>query len=76
MAAFSVNVADFDNDGWKDIFAARGHVQSLDAAPRITVEQPNAVFRNQGGTKWLPLTAEAGLEPSLRQGTGERPSEI
>jgi hypothetical protein len=61
MAGYSPTIADFDNDGWKDIFVSRGHVQSLLAAPRITVEQPNTVFRNLGGMKFAALTAEAGL---------------
>ncbi|MDR3718832.1 MAG: CRTAC1 family protein [Bryobacteraceae bacterium] len=61
MAAYSPTIFDFDNDGWKDIFVTRGHVQSLLAAPRITVEQNNTVFRNLGGGKFAALTAEAGL---------------
>lgn len=61
MAGYSTNIADFDNDGWKDIFVSRGHVQSPAAAPRITVDQPNSVFRNLGGTKFAALTAEAGF---------------
>jgi hypothetical protein len=61
MAGYSTNIADFDNDGWKDIFVSRGHVQSPLAAPRITVDQHNTVFRNLGGTKFAALTAEAGL---------------
>ena len=60
MAGYSPVIADFDNDGWKDIFVTRGHVQSLLAAPRILVEQHNTVFRNAGG-KFSALTAEAGL---------------
>jgi hypothetical protein len=36
-------------------------VQSLQAAPRVTVEQPNTVFRNLGGMTFAALTAEAGL---------------
>jgi len=27
MAGYSPTIADFDNDGWKDIFVTRGHVQ-------------------------------------------------
>ncbi len=61
MAGYSPTIFDFDNDGWKDIFVTRGHVQSLLAAPRITVEQTNTVFRNVGGGKFAALTAEAGL---------------
>jgi len=61
MAGYSPTIADFDNDGWKDIFVSRGHVQSPLSAPRVAVEQPNTVFRNLGGMKFAALTAEAGL---------------
>ena len=66
MAGYSPTIADFDNDGWKDIFVSRGHVQSLLYANRAAVEQPNTVFRNISGTnkgamKFTALTAEAGL---------------
>jgi hypothetical protein len=61
MAGYSPTIADFDNDGWKDIFVTRGHVQSLLSAPRIAVEQPNTVFHNLGGMKFAALTEEAGL---------------
>ena len=68
MAGFSVNLADFDNDGWRDAFVSRGHVQSLNAAPRITVEQHNSVLRNVGGKSFAALTAEAGFasQPAAR----------
>ena len=61
MAGYSPNIADFDNDGWKDLFVSRGHVQSLASAPRLMIEQPNTVFRNLGGMKFAALTAEAGF---------------
>jgi hypothetical protein len=61
MAGYSPTIFDFDNDGWKDIFVSRGHVQSLQAAPRVRVEQPNSVFRNLGNGTFASLTAEAGL---------------
>jgi enediyne biosynthesis protein E4 len=60
MAGYSPTIADFDNDGWKDIFVSRGHVQSL-ASTNLVIEQPNTVFRNLGGIKFAALTAEAGL---------------
>jgi hypothetical protein len=68
MAGYSPTICDFDNDGWKDIFITRGHVQSLDSAPRIQVIQPNSVFRGLGGGKFSALTAEAGLaaQPAKR----------
>ncbi len=72
MAGYSPNIADFDNDGWKDIFVSRGHVQSLLSAPNLTIEQPNTVFRNLGGMKFSALTAEAGFTsqpPSRHRGS-------
>ena len=68
MAGYSPTVCDFDNDGWKDLFVTRGHVQALGSAPRIQVEQQNTVFRNLGGTTFVALTAEAGLavQPARR----------
>jgi hypothetical protein len=61
MAGYSPTLADFDNDGWKDLFVTRGHVQSLGYSSIVQVEQPNTVFRNLGGMKFQALTAEAGL---------------
>ncbi len=77
MAGYSPNIADFDNDGWKDIFVSRGHVQSLKSQPRITVDQTNTVFRNlgqtsQGQLKFTAITEEAGfsaLPPSRHRGS-------
>jgi enediyne biosynthesis protein E4 len=72
MAGYSPTIADFDNDGWKDIFVSRGHVQSLRAEPNLVVAQPNTVFRNLGGMKFSALTAEAGLTslpPSRHRGS-------
>jgi hypothetical protein len=77
MAGYSPTIADFDNDGWKDIFVTRGHVQSLGYASRVQVEQPNTVFRNiagnpGGGVRFEALTAEAGLTaqpPSRHRGS-------
>jgi hypothetical protein len=71
MAGYSPNIADFDNDGWKDIFVSRGHVQSL-ASTNLVIEQPNTVFRNLGGMKFGALTAEAGFTtqpPSRHRGS-------
>jgi enediyne biosynthesis protein E4 len=60
MSGYSVNIADFDNDGWKDIFVSRGDVASPNMADRIHVDQPNTVFRNLQG-KWAALTEEGGF---------------
>jgi hypothetical protein len=72
MAGYSPTIGDFDNDGWKDIFVTRGHVQSPLSASRYAIEQPNTVFRNLGGMKFSALTAEAGLtrqSPSRHRGS-------
>ncbi|HJT87336.1 MAG TPA: CRTAC1 family protein [Bryobacteraceae bacterium] len=72
MAGYSPTLADFDNDGWKDLFVTRGHVQSLEYAPRAQVAQHNTVFQNLGGLTFRALTAEAGLTalaPSRHRGS-------
>jgi hypothetical protein len=72
MSGYSPMIADFDNDGWKDIFASRGHVQSLLAASHLLVAQNNTVFRNLGAMKFAALTEEAGFTaqaPSRHRGS-------
>jgi hypothetical protein len=74
MSGYSPNIADFDNDGWKDIFVSRGGVQSPAVAKLANrVEhQPNTVFRNVQGEKWSALTEEAGFTsqpPSRHRGS-------
>ncbi len=72
MAGYSPNLADFDNDGWKDLFVSRGHVQSTAYGTRAKIEQPNTVFRNEGRMKFTALTTEAGftsVEPSRHRGS-------
>lgn len=71
MSGYSPMIADFDNDGWKDIFVSRGHVQSL-ASTNLQIQQPNTVFRNLGGMKFAALTGEAGFTtqaPSRHRGS-------
>jgi hypothetical protein len=67
MSGYSSTIFDFDNDGWKDIFVSRGHVQSPLSEPRVSVAQPNTVFRNLGGDRFAALTAEAGLTTQPRR---------
>jgi len=61
MSGYSPNIADFDNDGWKDLFVSRGDVQSPAMADRAQIDQPNTVFRNLGNGRWSALTEEAGF---------------
>jgi enediyne biosynthesis protein E4 len=71
MSGFGAALYDFDNDGWKDLFVSRGHVESI-SQPGQPVDQPNTVFRNLGASgKWAPLTEEAGFNtvpPSRHRG--------
>src|SRR5262249_20307829 len=57
---YSPGFFDFDNDGWKDLFVTCGHVQSLNLAGRLAIEQPNAVFRNLRNGKFA-VESGAGL---------------
>src|SRR5271169_342685 len=68
MSGYSPNIADFDNDGRKDIFVSRGDVQSPAMASRLQIDQPNTVFRNGPGGRWSALTEQAGFtsEPPRR----------
>ena len=73
MSGFGPALYDFDNDGWKDLFVSRGHVESIDQ-PGQPVNQTNTVFRNLGASgKWEPYTNEAGFNaapPKRHRGCG------
>jgi hypothetical protein len=61
MSGYSANIADFDNDGWKDLFVSRGDVQSPAMSGVRQIDQSNTIFRNLDGTRWSSLTEEAGF---------------
>jgi len=62
MGGYGPALYDFDNDGWKDLFVTRGHVESL-PLPGVDIAQHNTVFSNLGRSgKWAALTQEAGLD--------------
>lgn len=68
MGGYSPEIYDFDNDGWKDIFVSRGHVESLNMEGRDQVNQHNTVFRNLADGTFSALTGEAGFatQPARR----------
>ncbi len=71
MSGWSNGIFDFDNDGWKDLFVARGNV--LDNVARFanrTYEEPNAVFLNIGGRKFENVSSQAG--PDFQQAAPHR----
>ena len=62
MGGYGAGFYDFDNDGWKDLFISRAHVERI-PKPGMEIEQCNTVFRNLGASgHWQALTAEAGLD--------------
>jgi len=64
MAGYGSGFYDFDNDGWKDLFVTRGHVESM-PVPGADIDQYNTVFHNEGASgKWVALTDEAGFKAS------------
>jgi hypothetical protein len=72
MSGWSAGAADFDNDGWKDLFIARGDVLSRSGPRGALVNETNSVFRNTGG-RFEDVSREAGLqtrEPRQYRGTG------
>ena len=71
MAGYSPTLADFDNDGWKDLFVTRGHVEGV-SRPDMPMDQHNTVFQNLGGFKFRALTAEAGLTARPPDGALDR----
>ena len=53
---------DFDNDGWKDIFIANGHVYSqiADRKLHLTYREPKVLYRNLGNGRFEDVSAKAG----------------
>jgi hypothetical protein len=63
---FGTGWVDFDNDGWLDIFVVCGAVRILEnlasAGDPYPIHQPNQVYRNEGGKRFVNVTAAAGKE--------------
>ena len=62
---FGVDFFDFDNDGWKDIFIANGHVYSQIAEPQPAPQVPAAEAA-------LPQSGQRALRGRLREGRARR----
>ena len=54
--------ADFDNDGWPDLFVVNGHVYpEIDKTNRgVTYLQPRVLYRNLGDGKFADVSGSAG----------------
>ena len=72
MSGWGNGIYDFDNDGWKDLFVARGHV--LDNSERVMswpYPQPNSILRNLGNGKFEDVSSGAGPDfqvPAVHRG--------
>ncbi len=72
MAGWSNAVVDLDNDGWKDLLAARSDV--LDTIEQFSSRRfatPNVAFRNLGNGKFKDVSATAGAAfqlPAVHRG--------
>ena len=65
MSGWSNGVADFDNDGLKDLFVARGNVlDNIAEFSSRTYGEPNTVFRNLGNMTFEDVSSQAG--PALQ----------
>lgn len=63
---FGVDFFDYDNDGWKDLFVANGHVYAQIAGRKLhlTYRQPKVLYRNLGNGRFEDVSASAG--PAIR----------
>ncbi len=68
MSGWSNGVADFDNDGLKDLFVARGNVlDNVAEFTNRTYAEPNTIFRNLGKMKFEDVTAQTGPDMQVAE---------
>ena len=62
MSGWGNGIADFDNDGWKDLFVARSQVLDTISlhVPNRSYPEPNTIFRNLGNGRFEDVSAMAG----------------
>jgi hypothetical protein len=63
FSGWSTRLFDYDNDGWKDIFVAQGHVMDTIelTAPNLRYRQPPLLLRNDSG-RFVKAAAGEALE--------------
>lgn len=58
---FGLFFADFDNDGWPDLFATNGHIEdNVESKTGETYAQPSLLFRNRGDGTFADVSRAAG----------------
>lgn len=74
LVAWGAGFADFDNDGWADLFVANGNVSAMvDKLPHeLKYREPLQLFRNQHNGTFMEMAGAAGLNAGAlrsRRGT-------
>jgi hypothetical protein len=61
FSGWSTRFFDYDNDGWKDLFVAQGHVMDTieKIAPNLRYQQPLLLLRNESGRFTKAAAGEA-----------------
>lgn len=60
LAGWGAILADFDNDGWKDLFTSNSHVNDIvEQFEPTTYKQANTVFGNQGNGQFAASLCDA-----------------
>ncbi len=70
FSGWSTRFFDYDNDGWKDIFVAQGHVMDTieKTAPNLTYLQPPLLRRNESGRFVRVVPGDAFRKPWAGRG--------
>jgi hypothetical protein len=67
-SGWGIGMFDFNNDGWKDIFAANSHVNDrVEAFEATEYKQHNSIFLNDGNGTFLDVSDGAGESFSLKR---------
>jgi len=69
--SFGINWTDYDNDGWLDLFIVNGAVLTIErlavAGDPYPIHQPNQLFHNEKGKRFVDVTKSAGNDFKLSE---------
>ncbi len=66
--AWGAGIFDFDNDGWKDLFASCASIlDNAEEIEHLPSKLPNAILRNLGGKRFEDVSARAGASFQVPQ---------
>ncbi|MBS1827878.1 MAG: CRTAC1 family protein [Acidobacteria bacterium] len=68
MAGWGIAFADLDNDGWRDIAAARSDVLSITGPRGATAREPLSWFRSTASAKRFEATPALPVPPQMYRG--------